>query len=192
MKRWGNITFLSLTTIAAFFLLIQTLTFLNWQISEEIDHYWMSESRIGMVISTAAPEQFPAKTMRVLFHGQLKAKGPLTHLLELVEEHGPGEPTPSRPIFWGIKNSVPLPGRTEAYNGWVDALSEAWKRTYADTPDAEKNAFQARLGQVFAAAGIEGGKFGLLKIAAGDKLPDVRRKVETFRVLAMGLNQGGQ
>ena len=196
MKRWGNITFLSLTTVAAFFLLIQLLGWLNGAISAEIDRYWLQEGRIGIGIAMSERVK-PLSTASLVevfspVRGMNPRKGELTHLLDLVERFGPGEPTKPRDILWGLKQLPGLPGRTECFNGWVDALELTWRRKFADTPDTDKNAFQARLGKLFTVAGVEGGKFDALKIAAGETRQEVRRKVEAFRVLALGLNQGGE
>lgn len=198
MRRWTNITFLSLTTAAAFFLLIQLLSWLNGAISAEIDRYWLAESRAGMGIMVAEHSKDAIST-QFLFkvfsptEGEMNPrKGVVYHMLDLVERFGPGAPTKSRDILWGLKQLAPLPGRTEAFNGWVDVLGLAWKRGFEATPDVDKAAYKERYIQVAKAAGIEPGQFDALKIAANSTRPEVRQKVEAFRVLALGLNQGGE
>lgn len=190
MKRWGNITFLSLTTIAAFYLLIQTLGWLNVRISREIDDYWMREGELGLkIVAGEKGNPLPSRLLFAAFRVGLEPrKGPISHLLEIVEERGPGLPKQPEPAFGGLWKPVGVPGRTECFNGWVDALALGWKRKFAATAPEEKNAFQARLGQLFAAAGIEGGKFDSIKLSAEDTRGEARRKVAAFRVLAEGLN----
>lgn len=193
MQRLSNLVFLSLTTVAAFFLLVQLLTFLNGTVSHEIDMYWLRKGELGEKIAAMEKTKpLPSRLLYAAFSlGLEERKGGLRHLLRIVEENGPGNPTAPEPLIGGLFTRPGAPGRTEAYNGWVDALTVAWRRGF-DSPDTtDKAAYKERLGKLFAAAGLEAGKFEALKITAADKPAEWRRKVMAFRVLAEGLPEKG-